>query len=248
MYPILFEIGPVRIYSFGIIALSAFILCYFLAHRQFQKNNIEISVLNTLFAIISVSGFLGARALFLLENSGSVANLAQLIRLNSGLTWYGGFLLAGAMTFAYLKWQRLEITHIAGILVPLVLLGYAIGRIGCQLAGDGDYGPATTVPWAMAYPDGIVPTNILVHPTPVYDTLIAGVFFILLWHKRQRLADGQITWLAFIALGVTRFITEFFRNTPRIFWGYLSMAQMISFLLIAVSILGLSFMIKNDSA
>ena len=92
---------------------------------------------------------------------------------------------------------------------------YAIGRIGCQLAGDGDYGKAWDGPWAMAYPDGTVPTTEEVHPTPVYETLVMGLVAWFLWRMRDSYRPGGLFALYLVLAGAERFLVEFLRrNDP----------------------------------
>ena len=87
---------------------------------------------------------------------------------------------------------RLPVTRLLDLAAAPLALGYAIGRIGCQLSGDGDYGRASDVPWAMSYPDGTVPTTEEVHPTPVYETLAMGLVAWLLWRWRDRFRPGVL--------------------------------------------------------
>ena len=84
--------------------------------------------------------------------------------------------------------------------MPLAL-GYGIGRIGCQLSGDGDYGKAWDGPWAMAYPKGTVPTTPTVHPTPIYETLVMGLLALGLWHLRDRVRPGVLFALYLVGAG-----------------------------------------------
>ncbi len=150
----------------------------------------------------------------------------------------GGGVVAVVWT---LKRHNISILQGGDFLAPLVLLGYGIGRIGCQLAGDGDYGPPSDLPWAMAYPHGVVPTLERVHPTPIYDFLLSTLLFFILWKLRKRFAaTGQMFGLGLIALGVERFITEFFRVTPKIAALGITHAQGISLLVIAAGIYLLS--------
>jgi phosphatidylglycerol:prolipoprotein diacylglycerol transferase len=96
--------------------------------------------------------------------------------------------------------------------VPLAL-GNAIGRIGCQLAGDGDYGEPWDGPWAMGYPNGTVPTapGVTVHPTPIYETLAMGLIAWLLWQLRDRVRPGCLFALWLVLAGLARFLVEFVR-------------------------------------
>src|SRR3989440_609454 len=120
----------------------------------------------------------------------------------SGLVWYGG---AAGGAIGVLLWARrrdwlgLVLLDVAS--VPLAL-GYAIGRIGCQVSGDGDYGIASNLPWAMAYPKGTVPTDTRVHPTPVYESLAMGVVAVLLWRWRDRFEAGTLFAIYLVLAGV----------------------------------------------
>jgi phosphatidylglycerol:prolipoprotein diacylglycerol transferase len=105
--------------------------------------------------------------------------------------------------------------------------GYAIGRIGCQLAGDGDYGIPWNGPWAMAYPHGTVPTTVKVHPTPVYETIVMGIVAILLWRWRHRFRPGTLFALWAVLAGLERFLVEFIRRNDAVVAG-LTQPQLIS--------------------
>ena len=94
---------------------------------------------------------------------------------------------------------------------PLAL-GYAVGRIGCQLSGDGDYGIPWHGPWSMSYPHGTVPTTQQVHPTPVYETIAMGLVALLLWRWRNRFKPGILFALYLVLSGTERFLVEFIRR------------------------------------
>ena len=115
--------------------------------------------------------------------------------------------------------------------MPLAV-GYAIGRVGCQLSGDGDYGTPSDLPWAMAYPDGTVPTTDEVHPTPIYETLAMGVAGLVLWRLRDRVAPGVLFGLYLVIAGVERFLIEFIRRNDAVALG-LTQAQLISLAMVA---------------
>jgi phosphatidylglycerol:prolipoprotein diacylglycerol transferase len=116
--------------------------------------------------------------------------------------------------------------------VPLAV-GYAIGRVGCQLSGDGDYGIASDLPWAMAYPDGTVPTTESVHPTPVYETLAMGLAGLFLWRLRDRVAPGVLFGLYLVIAGIERFLVEFVRRNEEVVAG-LTQAQLIALAMLAL--------------
>ena len=126
---------------------------------------------------------------------------------------------------------------------PALALGYGVGRIGCHMAGDGDWGTVTDVPWGVAYTRAIVgwadpstgvpyPPGVRVHPTPIYEFIEGVIVFGILWLlRKKKLAPGTIAWLYLILAGLARFVVEFWRINPQLGFG-LSEAQWISLLLI----------------
>src|SRR5262245_27495246 len=179
-----------------------------------------------------LGGFVGARVYYVLENPDRGGGMFS----GSGLVWYGG-LIGGVIGVALLSWwRRLPLGVVANLAAPALALGYAIGRIGCQLAGDGDYGKVSTLPWAMSYPDGTVPTSRLVQPTPLYETASMLFVFWLLWRLRGRLAQPwSLFGLWCVLAGLERFLVEFVRRNPEEALG-LTTAQIISVALVAVGV------------
>ena len=114
---------------------------------------------------------------------------------------------------------------------PAVSVGYGVGRLGCLISGDGDYGIPTHLPWGMSFPNGLVPTTQRVHPTPIYELLGALVIAAYLWRRGAKssgsLPVGQLTGEYLVLSGVARFLVEFIRINPRIYWG-MSNAQVAS--------------------
>ena len=126
----------------------------------------------------------------------------------------------------FLGWELLD-----SAAAPIAI-GYTVGRIGCQLSGDGDYGQPSDLPWAMSYPDGTVPTTDEVHPTPIYETLAMGVIALFLWHRRDRMAPGRLFALYLVLAGVERFLVEFLRRNEAVALG-LTVAQWFSLAMVA---------------
>jgi phosphatidylglycerol:prolipoprotein diacylglycerol transferase len=152
----------------------------------------------------------------------------------SGLVWYGGAIGGALAVFAWAWWRGfLSLVLLDLAAVPLAL-GYAIGRVGCQLSGDGDYGRGSDVPWAMSYPDGTVPTDEQVHPTPVYETLAMGLVAWLLWQWRDRFRPGVLFAMYLVLSGLERFLVEFVRRNPDTVAG-LTTAQVESLVLMVVA-------------
>jgi phosphatidylglycerol:prolipoprotein diacylglycerol transferase len=126
---------------------------------------------------------------------------------------------------------------------PAAALGYGIGRIGCFLSGDGDYGVPTSLPWGMSFPNGLVPTTDRVHPTPIYELIAACVIAWVLWRIGAKQitaaakASAGIVFAAYLVLtGIARFLVEFIRINPRSFFG-LTNAQAASLASIAAGII-----------
>jgi phosphatidylglycerol:prolipoprotein diacylglycerol transferase len=167
-----------------------------------------------------VGGLVGARGYYLLQNHSNGIGLKDLVS-GSGLIWYGG--LAGGV-IAVLIWARrrnfvtLDLLDLAG---PCLALGYAVGRIGCQVSGDGDYGKAWNGPWAMGYPHGEVPTapGVTVHPTPIYETVTMGLVALVLWQLRDRVRPGVLFGLYLVCSGAERFLVEFLRRNDHVALG-----------------------------
>jgi phosphatidylglycerol:prolipoprotein diacylglycerol transferase len=104
---------------------------------------------------------------------------------------------------------------------PAAAIGYGVGRIGCLTSGDGDYGIKTTLPWGVHMaPDALVPTKDLVQPTPIYEFLFSAALAWLLWRLGSKSRPiGWLTGLYLLLSGVGRFLVEFVRINPRIYWG-----------------------------
>ena len=140
-----------------------------------------------------VGGVIGSRLDYLIQNWDDVSDdLLGNLFSGSGLVWFGG-LVGGAVGVVLWAWRRgfLSAPAARRRAVPLAL-GYAVGRVGCQLSGDGDYGVESDLPWAMAYPDGTVATTEEVHPAPIYESLAMGIIALALWRLRGRLAPGML--------------------------------------------------------
>ena len=183
-----------------------------------------------LFAL--VGGLVGARLYFVIENYDEVKHdLLGNVFSGSGLVWYGGAIGGAIAVCIWAYWRRLfNLTLLDICAVPLAL-GYAIGRIGCQVSGDGDYGTAWDGPWAMAYPHGTDPTHQTVHPTPIYETLAMGLVAYFLWRLRDRYRPGILFAIYLVCAGVERLLVEFIRRNPETALG-LTTPQLTSVVMI----------------
>ena len=226
MYPTIIDFGPVGIHSYGLMLATAFITSVFVIQHELKRRGFVPDVAATIVVAAAIGGIVGAKIYAALLDGRFT--LAELIS-TSGLVWYGGFI--GGFLGILIVIVRSPNPTLAtiDIIGPTLLLGYGIGRIGCLLAGDGDYGPPADLPWAMAFPNGTVPTDERVHPTPIYETLISFTFFGILWSQRRKLEvnPGALLGASLILLGVERFFVEFWRITPRVL-GWMTAAQLFS--------------------
>jgi phosphatidylglycerol:prolipoprotein diacylglycerol transferase len=167
-----------------------------------------------------VGGLVGSRLYYLVENYDKVKDdLLGGIFGGAGLVWYGGA-IGGAIAVLIWAWRRGMLNlGLLDLCSPPLALGYAIGRIGCQISGDGDYGKPWDGPWAMAYPKGTVPTTVEVHPTPIYETLAMGLVAYALWQLRDRVRPGALFALYLVCAGLERFLVEFLRRNEDAFAG-----------------------------
>jgi phosphatidylglycerol:prolipoprotein diacylglycerol transferase len=239
MYPVILHLGPVTIYRYGLMMAIAFLTAGYLTGRELDRKGFNGELASTMVFSAAIGGLVGARVFALFDDwSGFVSDPLHVIFSGSGFVWYGG-LIGGFLAVSWtIRKNRLPWLVVVDCIAPSLALGHAIGRIGCQLAGDGDWGHETTLPWGMAYPNAIVgwpyPPGMRVHPTPLYETLAYVAVFALLWSIRKRQqSDGTLFWW-YLALGpAARFMIEFVRINPRIVLG-LSEAQLISLGLVAI--------------
>ena len=213
--------------TFGLFFALNFAAWGLLAARRLKELGRPADWAYEMVTVALIGGLVGARGYYLIQNHDALS-LGDIFG-GSGLIWYGG--LAGG-TIAMLFWAyrkdflSLGLVDIAG---PGLALGYAIGRIGCQVSGDGDYGKPWDGPWAMGYPDGTVPTEpgVTVHPTPIYETLTMGLLAFALWQLRDRVRPGLLFAGYLIGGGLERFLVEFLRRNEDVALG-LTAAQLES--------------------
>jgi phosphatidylglycerol:prolipoprotein diacylglycerol transferase len=228
MYPEI-HIGPATFQTFGLMFALAFLAAGALIARRFKEIGKPTDWAYEIGFAALIGGIVGSRVYFVIQNYDSVKHdLLGTLFSGSGLVWYGG-VIGGALAVVLWAWLRkffgLALLDVAA---PALALGYAIGRCGCQLSGDGDYGKAWNGPWAMAYPDGTVPTDRTVHPTPIYETLAMGLGAWFLWQLRDRVRTGVLFAIYLLYAGAERFLVEFLRRNSEVALG-LTAAQWESF-------------------
>jgi len=253
MIPVLFHLGPLSVYSYGLMMALGFLAADYVITLECRRRGIVTEYASSIVVWAAIVGIASARVLDILNNfSAYWADPKSMILSGSGFVWYGG--LAGGILGTYLvsRYYKIGFLKTTDMCAPALAIGQAIGRLGCQLSGDGDWGLPSKLPWAMAYPHAIVGWNsqtvlkldghgqlvsgffpgVRVHPAPIYETLLYTVIFVVLWRLRGRgLADGRLFFLYLILAGAARFMVEFVRINPRVFIG-LSEAQLIAIIMI----------------
>lgn len=207
-------------------------------HPHEQAGNIII--------IAAIAGILGSRILSILENLDAFLKdpLGQLFS-GSGLTIYGGMILAGLCIVWYTRKIGYSVAHMADCAAPALLIGYGIGRMGCHFSGDGDWGIVNTKPkpdwfifpdwaWAYDYPHNVadfyqqgekIPDcvgnfcthlNPPVYPTPIYEIVTSFILFAVIWSLRKKIkTPGRIFFLYVILSSLARYFVEIIRVNPR---------------------------------
>jgi len=239
MYPVLLRLGPLTIYSYGLMMAVAFLAAGYLTGKELARKGLNGELASTLVVWAAVGGLIGARLFAILGDwSGFVADPMHSLLSGAGFVWYGGLFGGCAAVTWSMRRHHLPWLVTADSIAPGLALAHGIGRIGCQLAGDGDWGHETSLPWGMAYPNAIVgwhyPPGVRVHPAPLYEMLLYTLVFIFLWMMRTRPhPNGTLFWWYLVLAPAARFVVEFVRINPRVVFG-LTEAQVISVILVAI--------------
>jgi phosphatidylglycerol---prolipoprotein diacylglyceryl transferase len=246
MFPYI-DIGPIHLGTFGLLLWLAAVAATVVLHKNFVRNGVDADALNVV-AFVVIAGVLGAKAWHELQNPADLyAAFRQIIApgwsrpfavamdflhwFQAGFAWFGGMLAGIAMLTWQGKMAKPEgltagkaAVRMLDLATPAAAIGYGVGRIGCLMSGDGDYGINTTLPWGvhMAKNALVLPTppDALVQPTPVYEFLFAMALAWLLWQLGKKARPlGWMTGLYLLLSGVARFLVEFVRVNPRLYWG-----------------------------
>jgi len=268
MYPILFEFGPFVISSFGVTMVAAFLICNYLLKKDIAAYGFDPMIGEDITFRAAIGGIIGAKIYYLVENiptgqSGDNLNgLLDIVRgiftlnisiigggiqnFGSGLVFFGG--LIGGMLYVtiYIHRNKLKWIEVADWVAPFLALGQGIGRIGCFLVGD-DYGSPTNLPWGCAFPNGLPPTNIPVHPTQIYEMMMYFIVFLYLrYRKHNKIFTGELIFEYLFLVGFSRFMIEFIRVNPKYIFG-LTGAQYISIIMISVGMYQMKKLRQNKS-
>ena len=238
------HLGPLTLQTFGIMFALAFIAAGALVARRFKELDKPVDWAYELIFAALIGGIVGAKIDFVIQNPSDDV-LGDLFS-GSGLVWFGGGIGGTIGVLLWARWRGMLNLTLLDVCAPGLALGYAIGRIGCQLSGDGDYGIPWDGPWAMSYPDGTVPTppGVEVHPTPIYETLTMALVALVLWRLRDRFAPGRLFALYLVLAGTERLLVEFIRRNDEVVLG-LTQPQLLS---VAMIVVGGVWFARSDRA
>ena len=255
MYPELFSIGPVTIYSYGVLLAASYLLGLWLAMRRAKQWGLDPSRVLDLGIYIIIAALIGAKLLLFIVDfdqfSASPTDVLSLAR--SGGVFYGGLILAVVVAFWYIARHRLPLWTTCDVFAPGIALGHVTGRLGCLAAGCC-YGRPTDVAWAITFTNPLAATNVgtplglPLHPTQLYEAgaelLILG--FLLATERRGRPFAGRTFWLYMLLYAISRFVVEFYRGDPRGEVFGISTSQFISLVLAPLSLVMLVWLSKTS--
>jgi phosphatidylglycerol:prolipoprotein diacylglycerol transferase len=249
-------VGPLTLHTYGVLLALAFVAGLWIASRQGRKEGFDGARIADMAVYVLIAGLLGAKLLLLVvEWQNYTSNPRELFSLvQSGGVFYGGLLGAIPVALWYMRRHHLPIWKTADALAPAVILGQAIGRLGCFAAGCC-YGRAANVPWAVTFRDPYTlrqvgtPLDVPLHPSQLYESFAAFVIFgILMWMASRKKFHGQVL-MAYLGLyAIVRFVLEYFRgDTARgtVFAGALSTSQFIAILMVLAVLLLVPQLLKN---
>jgi len=254
------HLGPLQIPTFGLMVALALITSAYVLQADFDRRGMNADAF-MMITVAGLAGIIGAKLMHLLDTPSDRVPLSLLfdrhwlfsqnglswIRL--GFAWFGGF-LGGFGAMLVMGWRaKLHMWEFLDASSPAASFGYAIGRIGCFLSGDGDYGKPTSLPWGMSFPNGIVPTTERVHPAPLYEFAVWCLIGWFLWRLGSKVLGksrpaGEIFCLYLLLTGVARFLVEIIRINPPWVWG-MSSAQVASLASILVGGILFLFLLRE---
>jgi len=236
MYPVLFHVGSFAVESFWVMVLLGFVGSLLVTRAEFRRQGVDPAVAYDLILYAYVGGLVGARLFLVFTHWDKfVEDPFAFLLSGSGWVFYGG-LIGGILAVLFGVWRLgVPLAVVADAGGPAIAIGQAIGRLGCQLAGDGDYGIPSDVPWAMSYPNGVVPTTERVHPTPIYESLLYFAIFYYLWRRRGSFRPGEPLGIYLVLASAARFAVEFVRLNTVYAMG-LTVAQWTSLAMIVLGV------------
>lgn len=247
--PALFGLRSFEITGYGVMMMCCFLVGGWLIDRECRRNRFASDYAGDMIFAALIGGIVGAKLWYVALHG------IDALFTRSGLVYYGGF-VGGTAAVILNGWRRsVPVRWTAQLCAPALAAAYAVGRVGCYLVGD-DYGRPTSLPWAVAFPEGLPRTTagamqaefglaippgatadtlLAVHPTQLYEVAIMLVAFAVLWRWRTRTrGTGWLFGAYLIFAGLERFAVEFLRAKDDRFFAGLTLAQLVSLTLVAI--------------
>jgi phosphatidylglycerol:prolipoprotein diacylglycerol transferase len=257
MHPILVNLGPFTIYTYGVLLAAAYLIGLKLAMVRARARQLDSTRVLDLGVWIIISALVGAKLMLLaVDFQYFRANPRELLTLaRSGGVFYGGLIFAVAVSMWYIRRHGLPLWTTCDVFAPGIALGHAIGRTGCLMAGCC-FGRPTDVAWAITFTDPAAaanvgtPLGVPLHPTQIYEAgaELAILAFLLLTERRGRPFPGRTFWAYMLLYAISRFVIEFYRGDERGMALGVSTSQFISLLIGPISIVMLVWLRRRSAA
>ncbi len=226
------HIGHLNIPTFGLMLWLAAVAGAIVLDRGFKRARIDADAVGVV-AVAVVAGIVGAKVWHVFDTPIEFHEEGwRVLWDTAGFAWYGGLVFGILALVTIGWWTKIGMLRALDLAAPAAAIGYGIGRIGCFLSGDGCYGIESRLPWpwAMGFPQGIVPTppGVRVLPTPLYELAAGLLIGWWLWRRAGKPHPTGLILGQYLALaGLARFFVEYVRRNPKVLWG-LSNAQLAS--------------------
>ena len=251
MYPRLLELGPITVYTYGVLLAAAYLFGLQLARVRAKQRGLDANRVLDLGIYIIISALVGAKLLLLITDFKSfTADPRELLTLaRSGGVFYGGLIVAVVVALWYIRRVGLPLWTTCDVFAPGIALGHVVGRFGCLFAGCC-YGKPTTRPWGITFTDPFAaanvgtPLGVALHPTQLYEAgaELLILIVLLVTERKGRPFPGRTFWLYMLLYAISRFIIEFYRGDDRGTVGMFSTSQFISIVLAPLAIVMLVYL------
>lgn len=234
MYPTLFRIGTFEVTTFGVLVAAGALVGLWLFRRELVRRGLPEAAETAALAGV-IGGLVGAKLLWTVEHLGEEP-VADMLFSRGGMSWFGGLLGGVSTGLAILYRQRAPIVSVLSAATPALAIGHAIGRVGCFMVGD-DYGRPSDLPWAVAFPEGLPPTMVPVHPTQLYEAIaLLPIAWLLARWRRGGVGDAAVLGSYLVMAGLLRFVIEFVRVNVRVL-GPFTVAHLVSLGLVLAGVI-----------
>ena len=254
MYPELFKIGPITVYTYGVLLAASYLLGLRLAMSRAKRWGLDANRVLDLGIYIIIAALVGAKLLLLVvDREQFTRNPWELLALaRSGGVFYGGLILAVAVAFWYIGRHRMPFWTTCDVFAPGIALGHVTGRLGCLAAGCC-YGRPTDLPWGVTFTNPLAaslvgtPLNVRLHPTQLYEAGAELLILVLLLvtERRGRPFAGRTFWGYMLLYAISRYLIEMYRGDPRGMMLGMSTSQLISLILAPLSLAMLAWLARS---